>query len=259
MRYNTATSNQLTLPIGEGKLTLSQVDSHASHSPRPGSEEARMMTDISGRRCLERLGRLNHVGSWAKMFTGLLIGTGEWYSTRCYLTWKMKGMKSNRLLFQLAPSTHRTEGTGFGLLLTPAVVQIGGGADRLEKRTAYRNSIGRKYCPGSLEEQVKMGLLPTPREAAARGNSSRDRGKGNLEDAVAKMGLLPTPTSVSDLKGGCTRAEERQNDTLAHSMHGIMNGKPGTTSQLNHRFVAEMMGFPVDWTELPFLNSETNP
>jgi DNA (cytosine-5)-methyltransferase 1 len=29
-------------------------------------------------------------------------------------------------------------------------------------------------------------------------------------------------------------------------------------SQLNPRFVAEMMGFPTDWTILPFLNGETN-
>jgi hypothetical protein len=29
-------------------------------------------------------------------------------------------------------------------------------------------------------------------------------------------------------------------------------------SQLNPRFVAEMMGFPPNWTELPFLNGEQN-
>lgn len=34
--------------------------------------------------------------------------------------------------------------------------------------------------------------------------------------------------------------------------------QPGKTSQLNPRFVAEMMGFPANWTELPFLNGEQN-
>ena len=43
-----------------------------------------------------------------------------------------------------------------------------------------------------------------------------------------------------------------------NQMHGITNGTPGKTSQLNTRFVAEMMGFPKDWTELPFLNGEQN-
>jgi len=28
--------------------------------------------------------------------------------------------------------------------------------------------------------------------------------------------------------------------------------------QLNPQFVAEMMGFPEDWTELPFLNGDKN-
>jgi len=34
-----------------------------------------------------------------------------------------------------------------------------------------------------------------------------------------------------------------------------MTGKP---SQLSPQFVLEMMGFPTDWTLLPFLNGETN-
>jgi site-specific DNA-cytosine methylase len=32
----------------------------------------------------------------------------------------------------------------------------------------------------------------------------------------------------------------------------------GKTSQLSPQFVMEMMGFPTDWTELPFLNGEKN-
>jgi hypothetical protein len=33
-----------------------------------------------------------------------------------------------------------------------------------------------------------------------------------------------------------------------------MQNNSSKTSQLNPRFVAEMMGFPPNWTELPFLN-----
>ena len=215
---------QISLFTGD-KSTSLQVDFPASPFHLPGSEEAQKMTATSGRRCLERLERFNRVGLWAKMFSALLIGMEGWYSERCYLTWKMKGMKSNRLLFQLVPSTHRTEGIGFGLLPTPQTEE-NGNYSQLSQGITHRKS----GC------KIHVTL-----------------------DAVAKMGLLPTQTSVSDLKGGCTRTEDRQNDTLAHSMHGIVNGEPGTTSQLNHRFVAEMMGFPVNWTELPFLNCETNP
>ena len=75
-------------------------------------------------------------------------------------------------------------------------------------------------------------------------------------DAIG-YGLLPTPTAVSDAKGGCTRKDaKRQNDTLAHAIHGMV-GQTGKTSQLNPLFVAEMMGFPEDWTVLPFLSGET--
>src|SRR5690606_3428929 len=65
------------------------------------------------------------------------------------------------------------------------------------------------------------------------------------------MGLLPTPTAVSDAKGGAMRKNpKRQNDTLAHAIHGMSN-PTGKTSQLNHRFVMEMMGYPPDWCDLP--------
>jgi hypothetical protein len=36
-----------------------------------------------------------------------------------------------------------------------------------------------------------------------------------------------------------------------------MGYQTGKTSQLNPLFVAEMMGFPTDWTILPFQNGET--
>ena len=32
--------------------------------------------------------------------------------------------------------------------------------------------------------------------------------------------------------------------------------KLGAGSQLNPHFVAEMMGFPLNWTDLPFLSGE---
>jgi hypothetical protein len=51
------------------------------------------------------------------MFADCLLGSAEWYSSRCALTWKMQGTTFNRLLFRLAPSERRTAGTGYGLLL----------------------------------------------------------------------------------------------------------------------------------------------
>ena len=39
----------------------------------------------------------------------------------------------------------------------------------------------------------------------------------------------------------------------------VMDINPnGKTSQLSVQFVEEMMGFPKNWTELPFLNGDKN-
>lgn len=95
-----------------------QEDSPASHSVRPDEEKARQMTATSGQICFESYRTSSQTGSSLKTCVGLLLGTTVWYSSRCALTWKAKATKSNRLLFQLAPSTPRTDETGSGLLPT---------------------------------------------------------------------------------------------------------------------------------------------
>jgi hypothetical protein len=163
-----------------------------------------------------------------------------WYSTRCKLTWKLKGTKYNRLYFQLQVSALApTEGTGFGLLPTPRAQEIDNSKERIAN-----NQID------SLPTMAKMGMLPTPRARAAGGNCSNDRGKGNLEDVIAS-GMLPTPcaTDSPDKNTG-----KRAQDGLQKRAFQTT----GKTSQLNPLFVLEMMGFPPNWTELPFLSGETN-
>jgi hypothetical protein len=113
-------------------------------------------------------------------------------------------------------------------------------------------------------EKIVMDILPTPQKRDWKGVTNPGVKKpisGNtygetLPDAVAKIGLLPTPTKSDN----CARGNQENWDgsDLVSTIHKDLN-QPGTTSQLNHRFVLEMMGFPPDWTELPFLNSVTNP
>jgi hypothetical protein len=85
-----------------------------------------------------------------------------------------------------------------------------------------------------------------------------------------ESGLLPTPTKLMpihknrQIKDG--RMINKKGDdysiNLAEMAHfGILTeSKEETTtskiSQLNPLFVAEMMGFPTDWTVLPFQNGE---
>jgi hypothetical protein len=117
-----------------------------------------------------------------------------------------------------------------GLLLTPSTIDIVPSEERFQKRTEYRESVGRKWSPGSLTEQIYHGMLPTPvvsdMNAGRRGNAPRD-------------GHNPMTNSLKD---AVNYIEETSK-----------------CSQLNPQFVLEMMGFPKDWTLLPFLSGETNP
>jgi hypothetical protein len=107
------------------------------------------------------------------------------------------------------------------------------------------------------------GLLKTPTAADAfTGNLSKKEQKmGNsgtlaqeiLTGFMEKRGLLPTPLAS---EGGKMSGSETENQM---SMTELIRREHGQTSQLNPRFVLEMMGFPPDWTELPFQNGEMNP
>jgi len=69
----------------------------------------------------------------------------------------------------------------------------------MKTRSAFRASIGRKYAPGGLAEQLAM--LPTPRTAAAR-DSMHDRGKSNLGEIVGEnIGLKLQPAFVEWMMG----------------------------------------------------------
>jgi hypothetical protein len=178
----------------------------------------------------------------------------DWYSNKCALTWKMKGTKYNRLLFQLVPKTLRTEETDAGSLLpTPTL----------------NNENGRRedFSPSLL---MVAKMLPTPRTADAEGgcvnnvqmengNYFRTNKEGvrwgvKLRDVV-ESGMLPTPTASDQYSGTPLLSENYPRETdLKH----YVSQQIGKTSQLNPRFVAEMMGFPPNWTELPFQNGEQN-
>ncbi len=286
-------------------FSLAGSRSCASHTAQPENGSEKKMNATSGRKCLDQFERLNRDGSWAKTFSALLIGMEGWYSTRCRLTWKLKGTKYNRLYFQLQPSTLPTEGTGFGLLLTPTAVMTDETPEAMRER-AERNGYqnGTKY--GSLLSQVKYsGLIGTPTVSASIRSEEFRKGRQPTPAEFA-MGFLPTPTAC-DIEGGVSNPEQismKNNRWIAtrkgtgtefgaklrdvagllptprasehkgvgpigskshnHMLEkdylcAVIQEQTGQTSQLNHQFVLEMMGFPPDWLELPFQSTETNP
>lgn len=117
--------------------------------------------------------------------------------------------------------------------------------------------IAKEDLPGNsgcLAQEVmcgyaaRRGLLPT---VQTQGLKQCENGKS----VPMPLEMLPTP-KANDFRSGMpnrvgTEHTQQLNNTAAYIA--------GQTSQLNPRFVAEMMGFPVDWTVLPFLNGETCP
>jgi hypothetical protein len=138
------------------------------------------------------------------------------------------------MYFQLAPQTLRTEGIESGLLPTPTASDGTTGAiiGKNDNFHMTKNGFPRKVNQNGVDGSVGLGRF-------------------------AVMGLLPTPTA-SDMKNATLPPSQ------ANRKDGIVkrilseHGEIGKTSQLNPRFVLEMMGFPPDWTELPFQNGETN-
>jgi hypothetical protein len=119
-----------------------QEDSHASHSVVPGSNEARMITATSGQKCCALYGKQSQLGSLVRM----LLASSTWHSTRCVLTWKQKATKSNRLLFQLAPSTRRTEEIRCWIIAKYMADSIS-----LSEGSAHRSE--ERECIGGRQEQ----------------------------------------------------------------------------------------------------------
>jgi len=155
-------SEILTEPNGKEQLYL-PGEFHVSQHPLPGSGEERRMTVGSGRKLLESWPKSSQPGGSLKTLVESLVLSKAWYSRICYLRWKAKVMKSGRLLFQLAPSMPRTEGTGSGLLGMPV------------------SQGGPRYKAASL--QVQTAMFPTPREFAYK-DAKKDRQKSNLEEVV---------------------------------------------------------------------------
>lgn len=207
-----------TSQSGTAKSMFSLEDSPANLSPLLAEERERTITATSGHRCFERYGRYTQLGSLVKT----LMESRRWWSPAKSLRWdaqtisskrityterkadspstksvqtsKPKDIPSNRLLFQLVPSEHRTEETESGLLPTVQTQGL------------------KQYNKKGKTEFVPLDLLPTPNamdiahkdmEINERGRRNPKRGKTDhslgLEDmAVAK--LLPTPCSIEATK-----------------------------------------------------------
>lgn len=260
---------------GDGSTSSREVF-HASPFPLPAGERVRRTAVTSGLTCSVPFTRSGPVG----LLVRTLVASSRWYSPARRLTWdvsplcserislytvsgrntssrpsavilSVKDIPSSRCLFRLVPSVPRTEGTVSGLLPTPIASDF------------------KVRGPGSqqkgLPEIIREMLLPTPTATEIRHRQRVERWKrqgrtsmhetedgeknpNGLTDFLDFHGLLPTLEHIG--RKGKNPRQGGLPDFFAQT---------GRSFQLNPLFVAEMMGFPVNWTVLPFLPGGSSP
>lgn len=267
---------QQILQSGVEKSTSCQEDSRVNLSPSQGEERERKTTAISGRKCYGQYRRSNPIG----LLVRTLLESSRWYSPARRLNWVVQRLFSERItrtrrfnsnmslrpcaktlntqdtlssryLFRLVPSERRTVGTGFGLL--PTVQTQGLKVCNKQGKTVF----------------MPLDLLPTPVASDGQGGAAKVTGKkirrasGQVYSAklrdLSVSNLLPTPRAnkVNGINLNNPQIAQRNKGNLEESVAKIIQAIPyedGKTSQLNPLFVAEMMGFPLMWTTLPYLS-----
>ena len=161
--------------------------------------------------------------------------------------WKPKVTTQGRLLFQLAPSTPRTGGTGSGFWPTVTAAA-----------EAPNLSSNKKNGPKSLLE-VARKMVPTPssmprgahkgREVIGSSTVSNTTGTrwGMTLETCAKM--FPTPTANED---ACGKSGSKMQVMLGN--HPSVKGD-GSNGALNPQWVEWLMGYPEGWTDLKDLET----
>lgn len=202
---------------------------------------------------------------------------------------KVKDIPSKRLLYRLVPSVRRTAGIVSGslpdttrkeittspekrevphlenlieksLLPTPVASDATAGSIISEKDRYFVTSTGmpRKVNQRGTEGSVGLGrlvkLLPTPNASEALKYTRKfnpGSQMGTSLTALALNNMLPTP-QARDWKG----MQGRGYKGISSDLPTVICKAVGKTSQLNPLFVAQMMGFPPDWTVGPFQSGE---
>ena len=253
----------------------------------PGSDEARKMTAISGRKCLELYRRSGP----PIRISIMLLASSTWGSTRRYLIWKPQATKQGRLYFRLVPLTPPTDVTGAQLWATPNTMDyMPQRSPEALKRQAETTRKGRTR-PANLREQVceeTVAMWPTPSASdCGRTKINPHWTKNGTIKHVGKTGALsaarldqvvsmfPTPRA-RDGKDGICIPPSRENDPGKDSLSSRIardliptpkancgtgqsncetrQGSPDLQTvcggTLNPDWVEWLMAFPSGWTDI---------
>ena len=183
MSQSTETSKRSMAQHIEESL-FSQEDFPASRSVMPGSEEARMMTVTSGKKCLGLSKKQTRLGLLEKM----LLESSIWDCKKRLLIWKPLIMKSGYLIYQLYPSMPSIRENGFGLLPTP---------------TASDKTYGRKPSTKRKNNEPKTSLRDVLSEKFSK------NGKGGSPHPTFVEAMMGYPIGWTELKDSGTPSSHK--------------------------------------------------
>jgi len=122
--------------------------------------------------------------------------------------------------------------------MTPAVTNIEPTEGRREKRTAYRNSIGRQDCPGGLSEQAVMvtdsWATPTANDHKGSGPTTERKDGKIRNDRLDYQTEQFGPAQLTD-------SGEMPSGSIAATGNGVLSG------QLNPGHSRWLMSLPLIW------------
>jgi hypothetical protein len=131
--------------------------------------------------------------------------------------------------------------------------------------TAHQQNTQFKQGETCLQAKAIMGILPTPTamdSTNATANMKSTQVKPGSMHSMTLSRMLLTPSASDGMRSQMTmeslRKHKKKNAENSNLAEQIAHKIGGGNSHLNPRFVAEMMGFPPNWTELPFQNGATN-
>lgn len=207
------------------RLSLFPGGSPVSRSAVPGSAEARMMTVISGQKCLESSMSSGPLGLLEKT----LLTSSIWRSTKCYLTWKTRVTKQERLLFRLAASTPRTDGTDVPSWPTPTARDCKAANSIGERREVVANCY-RLGLEMPRAEQPSAGLTGSGTDVADSHRTMRGWSFSN-SDPAGRAGFTDGRTNVPDAHNGSGALRQDGKLSTAQGTGGIRSDYEGGTSE----------------------------